>query len=691
MKLEEAEKIRSFCCICPWQCSTEVFVKNGKVVYIRGNPEAPNNKGTRCAKGMASIHLPNDPDRLKYPLKRVGERGKGEFKRISWDEAFNTIAEKLKEIKERYGPEAVIYLWHQDYNSVFAQIFFTELYGSPNFCGHTAACEQDRRLAALTLFGHIFPTRDYINSRYIMIWGYNPLEAHQTLTETNSLIKALERGAKLVVVDPFFSGTAEKADEWIQLNPASDGALALAMCYVIVNENLYDGEFVNNWCHGFDEFKEHLNQKGYSPEWAEKITGVPEETIVRIAREFATTKPAVAECFKGLCNYANGHDAARAVYILNAITGNVDEPGNLILKDFAPLRPPVPIPDDKKAEIEADPLHVAMGYPLAPDLPSGLLPEAVLNETPYPVKGLITQAINPIMSEMNTSQWIEMYKNIEFPVAIEHYMTETAIMADIVLPEASFYERAEIRQGLWSGPLALLCQPAVPPVGESKPLYDIIKGIAKKMGYGEYFNYSSWEDWAEEVIKDLPIGMDELKERGFWAGDVVYHKYKNGLPTPSGKVEIYSENFAKNGYNPLPEYKEPKIYPDEEYPLQLINAKVATQCNVVTQNFPLLMEIMDENCAVINSKDAIRHGINDGDYVELESPLDKAKIKAKVSEDVNPGVVCVRHGHGFGHWASGSVAKRKGTHINSLIDINVNPISGGNGYNECRVKIRRVE
>ncbi|MBI5439673.1 MAG: molybdopterin-dependent oxidoreductase [Deltaproteobacteria bacterium] len=686
--IKKATVIRSFCYQCPWNCPTEVYVRDGSVIYVKGNQNAPNNPGgTRCAKGMSSPHITRDPDRLKYPLRRSGPRGSGRFERITWDEAFSTIAEKLTQLKADHGPESVVYYYHHDPNSVFAQILLTQLYGSPNFYGHTAGCEMDRRTATLALFGHPFPVLDFSSTRYAMLWGINLFEANECLYFNHALIRAIERGCKLVVVDPNFTQTAEKAQEWVPIKPGTDSALALALCRVIIDDELHDPEFVSTACSGFEGFREHLRDKGYTPAWAEGITGIPAETIVRLAREFATTKPAIAEVFKGPGYYTNGTDASRAIYLLDAITGNVGNPGTVILKEWAPLGHPVIVPEEEMAVPEKPPLHFAMGYPVAPDLPTGLLPKAVLEGFGYPIKCVFVQCTNPVMSDPNPRRIQEMFRNLDFSVAIDVYLSETALECDLVLPEASMYERAEVRQGLWLGPQAILCQPCVPPVGESKPLYDIVKGIAQKMGWGDYFNFEKWEDWAETSVQGLPISLEELKEKGFWAGEVRYGQPEEGYPTPSGKIEIYSEVFAANGFDPYPVYTEHSVYPDEEYPLQLTSSKLSAHVNLNTQNNPYLMEIQGENWVEINPVDASKYGVRDAAYVVLESPLSSITIKAKVSEGIRPGVVSVRHGHGFGHWAMGSVAKGKGAHSNALVEIHVNPISGGNAYNECKVRV----
>ena len=688
-QIKGATLVKSFCYTCPWQCPTEVLVRDGKVVYQKGNPESPNNIGARCAKGMASGYLTRDPDRLKFPLLRTNPKGApGQFRRISWDEAFTFIADKLASIRDKWGPEAVAYTCHHDPNTVFFRHLLGDLYGSPNNYTHTSGCEQDRRAACLTLFGHVFPMHDFANSRYVILWGMNNLGANQGLWESRALIEAVKKGARLVVVDPNFTETAQKATEWVPIKPGTDGAMALAMCRVIIEENRYDKEFVSRYCEGFDGFRDHLRAHGYTPEWAESICGVKAEVITRLAREFAGAKPAMSAIFKGSGYYTNGADAARACYILDALCGEVDKPGNLNLKDWAPLHSPVNIPEGAKTQPQKPPLHIAMGYPLAPDLPNSRLPDAVIDGKPYPVKGLFVQSTNPVMSDPNRDRVQEMFRHLELGVAIELYMSETALECDIVLPETSFYEHAEIRNGMWLGPEVVLCQPVVAPLGECKPLYDIVKGIATKMGWGRHFPYERWEDWGEIVMKDIPMSLDELKQKGFWAGPVRYNRVPAGLTTPSGKVEIRSQAYVDAGFDGYPVYTERSVLPDQDYPLQLTHSKLSMHCNIVTQNNPYLMEICGENWVEINRIDAQKYGIQDDAYVIVESPKDHIRIKAKVVEGLVPGCVSVRHGHGFGHWAMGSVAKGKGAHSNNLMDTHTSPITGANCYNECKVRVR---
>lgn len=686
-EIRGATMVPGICIICPWHCPTEVYVRGNEVVYIRGNEVAPN-EGARCVKGIASIHLTRDPDRLLYPMKK---NSSGSFDRITWDEAFSIIAEKLQKIKDNDGPEAVSFFWHLDSNALFPFQLFTQLYGTPNCSGHAAACDQDRRLAALTVYGHPMPPRDFSHSRFIMLWGADLFGSNESLHENRNLMDALKRKAKLVVVDPIRSRTAEKAHRWLPVKPGTDGALALALAHRIIETQSYDQAFCEEWVYGFEQFVEHVQSKGYTPKWAEAITGIPQETIIETADEFAHTKPAIMDGSKGLVNYSNGLDAFRTIFLLNALTGNVDGPGNLILKEMAPLRMPIPIPEEEIAVPKRPPLSEAMGYPLAPDIPTQLLPRAVMEKDPYPVKAAFFHIINPAMSDPNTKLFRQMMSGLELSVTIDIYLSETAQLSDLVLPEASFYERAEVREGLWHGPQVLLGQPAIVPRGESKPIYEIMKGLAQKLGYGRYFKWDTWEDWARRMTAELPISFEDLKERGTWEGELRYHKYReNGFQTLTGQIEALSESFQMQGYESLPVFtEEHRVKPDQEYPFQLINCKMQFHCGTHTQNNPYLMQIEGENWVELNPRDASRLGISEGGKVEIASPLEKAVITVRIKNGVQPGVVRVVHGHGFGR-EFGSIARGKGTHINPLFETRVNPISGGIGYNECKVNIRKA-
>ena len=496
------------------------------------------------------------------------------------------------------------YTCHHDPNTVFFRHLLGDLYGSPNNYTHTSGCEQDRRAACLTLFGHVFPMHDFANSRYVILWGMNNLGANQGLWESRALIDAKKKGCKLVVVDPNFTETAQKANEWVPIRPGTDGAMALAMCRVIVDDELYDQRVRRRAIARASRAFATTCAKGLHARLGElRSAACRRRQIARLAREFAKTKPAMSAIFKGSGYYTNGADAGRACYILNALCGEVDKPGNLHLKDWAPLAAPVVIPEAAKTTAAASrPCTSPWAIRWRRTCRTARLPDAVIDGKPYPVKALFVQSTNPVMSDPNRDRVQEMFRHLELGVAIELFMSETALECDIVLPETSFYEHAEIRNGMWLGAEVILCQPAVPPVGEAKPLYDIVKGIASKMGWGQHFPYEKWEDWGELVLKDIPMSLEELKKKGFWAGPVRYNRVPEGLATPSGKVRDPLPGLRRRRLRPVSRStRERTVIPDDEFPLQLTHSKFSMHCNIVTQNNPYLMEICGENWVEINA------------------------------------------------------------------------------------------
>jgi thiosulfate reductase/polysulfide reductase chain A len=297
----------------------------------------------------------------------------------------------------------------------------------------------------------------------------------------------LGAGAKLIVVDPVRTHTAERAHLWLPIKPGTDGALALAMAYRIVETKSYDQAFCETYVSGFEQFAEHIQSEGYTPEWAEGITGISRETIILLADEFARTRPAVMDGLKGLVNYSNGLDAFRTLYILNAITGNVDGPGNLILKRLLLSRCRFSFLMKILLLLGAQSLSEAMGYPLAPDIPTQLLPRAVIDKEPYPVKAAFFHIINPAMSDPNTRLFEEMMSRLELSVTIDLYMTEIAQLSEIVLPGASCYEEAQVREGLWSGPQSIIPNPPFP-ARVNQGRFRVMKAWPKSLDTENIFN-----------------------------------------------------------------------------------------------------------------------------------------------------------------------------------------------------------
>jgi anaerobic selenocysteine-containing dehydrogenase len=323
------ETVDTICRMCGRYCPINVRVKDGKIVKIEGIPGNFVTKGRVCGKGIAALQLEYDPNRLKYPMKRKGERGAGEWERITWDEALDTIAGKLIETREEYGARSVVYHYGAAIQHAWGYIRrLMNLFGSPNIASHSHLCHVPRMLANTATYGGM-PACDYGNTGLMMLWGYNPVYS-SILHYGRQIIDAKERGAKLIVVDPVFTAIASKADIFVQPRPGSDGALGLAMLNVIINERLYDEGFVERWTHGFDELRGLV--KEYPPERAEEITWVQASLIEEVARTYATTKPAVLEEGNGLDQHTNVVQTTRVLAILRALAGNLGVAGGHVFR-----------------------------------------------------------------------------------------------------------------------------------------------------------------------------------------------------------------------------------------------------------------------------------------------------------------------------------------------------------------------
>jgi anaerobic selenocysteine-containing dehydrogenase len=499
---------------------------------------------------------------------------------------------------------------------------------------------------------------------------------------------SLENGVKLIVVNPRKTPLAKRADIHAQLRPGTDSALALGLLNVIISEQLYDKQFVEEWTVGFDSLVEHV--KKYPPEEMERITWVPADSIRQFARIYATSKPACISLGISLEHCTNGIQAIRAITTLIAITGNHDIPGGNRCID--PLsRISVRVKEKVSAKPFNDKYPLFMG-PLGGEVPVHSLPEVILTEKPYPIKALIVQGGNPVIQWPNASRVIEAFKKLDLLVCMDFFMTETADLAHIFLPACTFLERTEIRP-LYQAylPLCSLRVPAIEPVGESLPDWKFWFELGKRMGYEEYFPWEDIEQATNYYLEPSGITMRALKHNPqgiFWGDKDSVRRYREkGFPTPSHKVEVYSENMGKLGYDPLPTYHEPAESPisqpdlAKEYPFILI---AGSRINVYThsryRNVTTLRKRYPEPLMGINAEDAEKLSINEGDMVVVESPRGSIKIKAQVTDDIPPGVIHVDYG-----WGGEA-------NVNYLVDDTaLDPISGFPGFKSSLCRVRKAE
>jgi anaerobic selenocysteine-containing dehydrogenase len=671
--------IKSLCGMCPIACGIDVYVKDGKVIKVAGMEE--HVVRPVCVKAKGIIDWVYSSERITNPLKKINSR----WKEISWDEAFTFISDKLLDVKEKYGPKALVV--HLGYQAIATQVTrlarrFCDLYGTPNFTTGASFCYLARAIAYSATFNHnfIWLMPAPLGTRCMVAWGTNPTQSFPMVA--SMIFQAKESGAKLIVVDPRRTHLAKIADIHAQLRPGTDCALALGLLNVIVEEGLYDRQFVEDWTHGFERLIEHLRE--YTPERVEQITWVPASTIRGFARTYAESKPACIFPGVSVDHCTNGIQAHRAISTLIAITHNFDIPGGSQYVE--------PLPQADLGIRERISLEEAIGaeYPLFSKFLSETTVvtalDAMIKGKPYPIKSLIVQACNPALTWPNAGKIKRAFEKLDLIVVIDHFMTETAKLADLILPATTFLERKDILDYAVLGfPLVGFRDKAIEPFGNCMPDWKIWSKLGEKMGYEEYFPWEGVEELFETLLEPTNVTVGKLKEnpRGVFYRPVERERYlKCGFNTPSGKVEIYSEMMERYGYDPLPTYREPAESPvsksdlARKYPLILTTG---VRVNVFThsqhRDIPKLRKEVPEPLVEVNAQTAEGLGITDGDVVRVESPRGSIELKVKVTEDIDPRVVNLQHG-----WAEANA--------NILTDDEKrDPVSGYPGFRSllCRV------
>jgi len=699
--VSQDEWIPTCCNMCGGTTGVLAHVVDGRVVKIEPNSHNPvgvsnistdytalKSTGARmCPKGNAGIMTLYDPDRVKKPLKRVGARGEGQWQEITYQQAVAEIAARLDSIKTTDGPEKLLW-FSEDASFTAIQENFCYAYGSPNFLLHSNLCDVARKVAFKNTLGFDRPLPDLRNTRYMLIFGWNPLGAMKWAHLPRILLDGLAQGAKLVLVDPRCSETADKAldfqGQWLPIRPGTDGALALAMANVIITERLYDADFVANWTVGFDQFAAFVS--GKTPEWAALITGVDASTIRQVARELASTKPAVVDVWSGPGHHTNGTEGGRAIAMLAGLIGQVDAPGTLVIPDRRGPRFFVrPKPDRPRVD------GAGSKYPFAHS--SGVYVEArdaMISGQPYQPKAAVFVFQNFVMSVPNTAKNLAALNNLDLIVSVDTHMSETALMADYVIPGSVYLERYELCTQWVTFPVVALRQPVVSPIYGQKVEYEFVKDLAVQMGYTDYPFNVPYEQYLDDALyAGIGIHLADLRALpgATWiGGETRYRKYlASGFATPSGKFEFYSQQMQDKGLNPLPDYTAAEDGPTTSYPLYLINWKEALHTHSRTMNNRWLMEFHGENELWMNSGRAQQLGIADGDIVTIENQYARATAKVRVTRRIHPDVVGMTHG--FGHWGLGPVAKNKGTNDAQFVPGKAERISGMAAHKDGAVRV----
>jgi len=833
------EWIPSCCNACGGQCGIFVHVIDGRAVKIEPNDWNPNNyanistdfydgytveRGVEdgasiCPKGNAGIATLYDPDRVQRPLKRMNpQKGRDVdpgWQEISWDQAVEEIAAKLRAIRDAGAPEKLLW-WSEDHSFTHPQQDFCALFGTPNYSNHSNLCDVSRKASYRMVMGDERPLADFIQSKYIMLFGWNPTSAIKWVHLPRVITQARERGARMVVVDPYLSDTAAKADEWVPIRPGTDGALALALAHVIVRDKLYDEAFVQDWTSGFDEFAGLVANR--TPQWAESITSVPAATIERLGQQLGMARPALVDVWSGPGQHSNGVQGGRAIALLNALVGTFDRPGGMMIPDKRGSKWSQATPE--KA-IEAKRFDGLEDFPWGHS--SGVygrgFQRLLDGNGPYqPTIGMCVFQ-NLVMSGPGSAKVEEALKKLETFIVVDTHVSETALLADYLIPGTHYLERYDLNSHWVTWSALGLRQPVVGGTSQAPAKftfrggifgqmaeYEFVAALGRELGLKdksgkEFFrtgassgqpvdNLTAW--YEEQLSNELKTGapgvtLDEMRKLpgAVWVDSkkgTAYEKYnsplksslvidpdgkvydkpaddpkrkqvgviegstlvdkpaaeggqpigriigeqvyytdgdrildgpklpgkkpkqigyalggsdpRRGFFTNSGKVEFADAKYAEKkdatgqAVDAVPDYRPRAWQPDADFPLYLVNWKEASHTHTRSFNNPLLLAIKGDNPLVIHPATAERYAIADGDEVVVESPYASTRAKAKVTTRIHPEVVGAQHG--FGHWASGRLAKGRGTAYGDLNEIRFDPLSGQATHKEICVRVRKA-
>ncbi len=653
--------LKSVCRSCHGGCGVLLHVHDGCLIKVEGDRESPLNHGRLCPIGTVTLDLVYHPDRLKYPLRRIGARGSGKWERISWDQALEQISERLLAIREKLGPEAIALGTGTGRHHIRWVSRFGHALGTPNWCEPGfAQCFHPRVNTCILTFGD-FPVSDYtgdVSPACIMFWGHNPTNSGPDGETRFNVLEALERNPKLIVVDPRQTELAKRADIWLQLRPGVDDALALSMLHVLIYEELYDKPFVARWTHGFEALRERVEE--YTPEWAETITWVAAEKIRAAARLFAATKPALLEWGCAIEHTPKCIQTVRAISMLPALTANIDVPGAWVFGMHGLGRFPSLIenltPEANAKRLGADQFKLLGGE--GADLPAAHIPtllQAMREGKPYPVKAFLVFGNNTLSTFANASLVYESLMKLDFMVCADLFMTPTAELADIVLPAASWPELNQLAGLPTVAANVVLAQQKAVRIGECKSDEEIFVELARRM------NLPVGTEAVEDVLNSqlaagrLGVTFNDLKERGFIKVPFKYRKFEDGgFKTPTGKIELYSTRFETLGYPPLPSYREPPESPissptvARDYPLVLTTGgRIPFFFNSEHRQLANLRKARRDPLAEIHPATAAQYGIANGDWMWIETRRGRIRQKAKLTKGIDPRVINAEHGWWF--------------------------------------------
>ncbi|AUX09531.1 thiosulfate reductase/polysulfide reductase chain A [Halalkaliarchaeum desulfuricum] len=674
----DREIVHGNCWISRASCGQAITVEDGRAIDLTGvdgHPKASGGQGregTLCSKGVAQLDKTYNPNRIRQPYIRKD----GELQSASWEEAIEFAAERLEQFREEHGAEKMLRYQGYPLTDTHDKLF-QRIYGAAIQVGRKTTCHGPFSDSWGWMGGYGREWPDWQNSEYIIAWGRNPMECFRGQWEPNGILDARKNNdATLVTIDPRYTKTAQKSDRWLPIEPRTDGALALAMGHVIIEEGLYDEEFVENWTYGFEAYRENVEDK--TPEWAEEITDIDAEEIREVAIGFARAAPrAIAFPWTGIAYQGNGFKNAQAIHALNGLVGCIDHEGGTRHYRGPSLSDPhaergIELPD---AHEDAD-LPDYDDYPYQRHIRNyshNYVPTMVEKGD---IKGYVSNWSLPPKSG-NTQEWLRALDEMELVIVVDAFWNAVSKRADVVFPDSSQIEQPFLGSGGDS------CYPtrtwvtasnaAIDPLWDTKPAFDIYKELAEEMGYGEYFPWDSEEEYLDEKLDAVDMSFDELAEQSYALVDEYgYQQYReDGFNTETGLFqfdlapnESYAALADELGVSTAPEWQpvDDDIYgetTDDEYPLLFTDVFVEQISRGHCQALPeSVEEYLDRygrayddyegNYLHINPRDARPRNIQTGDMVRVESRDDAIELPAHVYEGVRPGWIATVNGFGEG-------------------------------------------
>ncbi|UCC74555.1 MAG: molybdopterin-dependent oxidoreductase [Gemmatimonadota bacterium] len=672
---------------CYSTCAMKVEVEDGRIRRIEPHPGNAATPGGACLKGLSYVERVYHPGRVLYPLRRLPETGG--FERISWDEALDTIAVKLTELRADPGPQSLLYYSGSGTKGILkgAGREFWRLYGGCTATYGDLCWPAGLEATRLTLGEnkHSAPW-DIADARLIVLWGKNAAETN--IHQMSFIDRALDAGAKLVVIDPRRTQSAERADLLIQPRPGTDGALALAIAHLLIAGGRIDREFIDKHVHGFPAFAASVAK--FTAERAAEITDVPVEYIERLAEYFATLRPATISPGFGMQRFTNSGQTMRASLALLAITGNIGRPGagwvyaNLQSHIFETVRDPLAF------------------YP--PERPDGVVrvsistarlgPEMLATEDP-PLRMIWVERGNPVTQNPETNRVLEAFRALEFRVVVEQFLTDTAREADIVLPAKTMFEQSDVIGAYWHSYIQLK-QKVIDPPGEVKPETEIYRLLARRLGIPEgedpgVFPVSDdeVEAYLEKALQPFAaLSLDRLRQAPQLAPGQQEVAFSDFIfATPSGKIEIESaEAVERWGVDRLPTYEEPaesvrQPQPAADlYPLYMLTPNTKNRIHSQFNNLRMIRQFGDEPLAYLHPDDARQRGIGDGDWVRVFNDRGELEVEAVLDNGLKRGCVCVTNGW----WIS------EGGTVNFTSAARETDMGYGAAFHENRVEVERL-